>query len=150
MSIIVLDTCVLVDMFMSTRPRHATASRLHTEMVQNGLVARIPAFALFEVWHAIHQEKRLNGGKLLSKGNIGLANGLTFDLVPVDESFTKNFLDLDLPEIRAGDLVFAALAKGEGLPLVTEDESFRKKAQDTGIQVYTTGEYLQYAFGITV
>lgn len=142
MTAVVFDTCVIVDMFMPTRPRHQHAALLHAEMKKRNIKVRIPAFALFEISHAIRQEKRLSGGSLLSGDLAGEANGLSIDLVAVDEGFVKRYLDLNLPELRAGDLVFAALAKGDALPLVTEDGPFRAAAELTGIQVYSAKEYL--------
>lgn len=152
MHTIVLDTCVLVDMFMVSRPRHKVASRLHQEMNSSRSVAKVPAFAIFEVVHAIKQAFRVNNGKMLPKNhqNFGEENGLNIELVPVDEKFTQKFLDLDLPEIRAGDLVFAALAKGESLPLVTEDQPFYRKAKEAGILVFTISEYLEHTFNVKV
>jgi rRNA-processing protein FCF1 len=72
----------------------------------------------------------------------GLANGLEIELVAVDEKFVEKYLDVTLAEMRAGDLVFAALAKGDSLPLITEDRPLRSAAESSGIQVYSTNEYL--------
>lgn len=149
---LVVDTCVIVDMFLSSRPRHEIASRLLIEIRNSNSVVRIPAFAMFEISHAIKQEKRLNNGQIISTDHInaGEENGLRLDLVPVDEKFAQKFLDLELPEIRAGDLVFAALAKGEGLPVVTEDQRFKQDAKSAGIQVFAIRQYLEHAFGVQV
>lgn len=150
MNILVLDTCVIVDMFITTRPRHSIASRLHREMVDSGSVAKVPAFAMFEISHAFKQEKRLNDAKLMAKNhsNAGEESGLTLELVPIDQDFIQQYFSLELPELRAGDMVFAALAKGQSLPLVTEDQPLIKKVSECGIQAFTTSEYLYHAFGI--
>jgi predicted nucleic acid-binding protein len=139
---IVLDTCVVVDMFMSTRPRHVQATQLRLALAKAGITARMPSFTLFELSRAIRQEKRLSNGKLIDGPESGEENGLSVDLVPIDEAFVHKYLDVNLPEMRAGDLTFAALAKGDRLPLVTEDAPLRKAAKAAGIGVFTIEEYL--------
>jgi predicted nucleic acid-binding protein len=102
----------------------------------------MPSFALFEISHAIRQEKRLSNGKLIVGNGAGEENGLSVDLVPVDENFVHKYLDVVLPEMRAGDLTFAALAKGDGLPLVTEDVPLIKAAKAADVQAFTIDEFL--------
>ena len=53
----------------------------------------------------------------------------------------RRYFDVNLPELRAGDLVFAALAKGDALPLVTEDVALAEGARAAGITVLSTVEY---------
>ncbi|RTL32719.1 MAG: PIN domain-containing protein [Rhodocyclaceae bacterium] len=148
MTVVVLDTCVIVDMFMHGRPRHAKAVRLKETITASNITVRIPAFAMFEISHAVRQEKRLNGGQIVEGAAWeGVSNGLEIDAVPIDESFINRYLDVGLPEMRAGDLVFAALAKGEGLPLVTEDRNFLTAAETAGIQVFSIDAYLNHVLG---
>ena len=136
----VIDTCVVIDMLMSTRPRHPQASRLRRELIRVNVVAKLPMFAIFEINHATRQEQRLSRGKLVTGADTG---GFSVDFVPVDEAFVKKYFDVNLPEMRAGDLLFASLAKGEGLPLITEDLEFAKIAKTAGIRVLSTSEYEQ-------
>ncbi len=142
MTTIVLDTCVLVDIFMATRPRHLIATELRNFIQCNSVKVRVPAFAMFELHHAIRQEQRLSDGKLLTGSDAGEQNGISVELVPIDDAFAQRHLTLDLPEVRAGDLVFLALAKGENLPLITEDQPFKRKASNAGVRVFGIQEYL--------
>jgi len=142
MSKVVLDSCVVVDMFMVTRQRHPQAKQLQHELAKTGITVRIPSFSLFEISHAIRQEKRLSNGKLIDGAEGEEQSGLSVNLVPIDEAFVHKHLDVTLPEMRAGDLTFAALAKGDGLPLVTEDAPLSKAAKAAGIRVFTINEYL--------
>ena len=150
MPVAVIDTCVIVDMLLESRPRHREALRLRREMRRVGARARIPTFALFEFHHAIRQERRISGAKMQWSADPGAEFGVGLELVNIDEAFAKRYLDLDLPEIRAGDLVFAAIAKGEGLPLITEDLPFAKVAAKAGIRVLSTAEYADELAGVTV
>lgn len=143
MPAIVIDTCVLVDIFISTRPRHAVAVELQKLIRQKSIAVRLPAFALFELHHAIRQERRQNGGILVQEENSGWQSTLPVELVSIDEAFIEQHLTLDLPEVRAGDLVFLALAKGESLSLVTEDVTFKIQAVKAGVSVFTIQEYLR-------
>jgi predicted nucleic acid-binding protein len=137
----VIDTCVIVDMFLNDRPRHAKALVLRREMRRLGIRARVPAFALFEVAHAIRQQRRLSTGQLVEEGE---ENGVALDPVAVDEQFFERYFDLSIPEMRAGDLVFASLAKKEGLPLVTEDRPFFEQAKLGGITVFDIDGYIAH------
>jgi predicted nucleic acid-binding protein len=142
MSKVILDSCVVVDMFMVTRQRHEQAKQLRLEIIKANVTVRMPSFFLFEVSHALRQEKSLSNGKLIDRGVGGVENGLSFETVPIDDAFIRKYFDVSLPEMRAGDLIFAALAKGDGLPLITEDKKLRKLAQAAGIRVFTINEYL--------
>lgn len=148
MPAVVLDTCVIVDMFMHSRPRHAKAVRLKETITASNITVLIPAFAIFEISHAVRQEKQLNGGQVVQGvAWEGVSNGLNVDPVPIDESFVHRYLDVSLPEMRAGDLVFAALAKGEGLPLITEDKRFLTAAETAGIKAFSIDAYLNHVLG---
>ena len=136
----VIDTCVLVDLLMATRKRHDKARKLRKELLRLDVIARVPAFAIFEISHAMRQEQRLSQGKLVSS-DTGGAEGLSIEFVPVDDDFVRKYFNFDLPEVRAGDLVFAALAMGEALPLITEDNDFAQKAKLAGIEVFSIDEY---------
>jgi len=120
----VIDTCVLVDLLMATRKRHDNARKLRKELLRLDVIARVPAFAIFEISH-----------------DTGGAEGLSIEFVPVDDDFVRKYFNFDLPEVRAGDLVFAALAMGEALPLITEDNDFAQKAKLAGIEVFSIDEY---------
>lgn len=71
------------------------------------------------------------------------ASGVSVEFVPIDEAFVKKYFDVNLPEMRAGDLIFAALAKGDALPLVTEDINLANAAKTAGIRVLSIAEYEQ-------
>ena len=145
---LVIDTCVLVDMFISTRPRHVRARRLREEIVQKVTPVLIPAFAMFELSHALRQDLRQNEGKFAVCYGLGHENGLTLELVPTDTDFIKRSLALELPELRAGDLIFAALAKGRGLTLVTEDMALLVGSRASGITALSIQECLEHIFGV--
>ena len=91
----------------------------------------------------MRQEMRLNSGNLRDPGSQGQENGLDIELVPVDESFIKRYYNVALPELRAGDLILAALAKGDQIPLVTEDRELLVKSKSAGIAAFTITEFLQ-------
>ena len=137
----VIDTCVMIDMLMASRPRHAEAMKLRLEMARVNATARLPMFAIFEINHATRQQDSLSRGIAGPFPNIDGVAGIPVDFVPIDEAFIRRYFDVNLPELRAGDLVFAALAKGDALPLVTEDAALAEGARAAGITVLSTVEY---------
>ena len=137
----VIDTCVMIDMLMSTRARHAEAMRLRVQLARLGVIARLPMFAIFEINYATRQEDLQAKGVLGLQENIDGAPGIRIEFVPIDEAFVRKYFDVNLPQMRAGDLVFAALAKGDALPLVTEDKTLAVTAKSGGIRVLSTAEY---------
>jgi predicted nucleic acid-binding protein len=140
----VIDTCVMIDMLMPTRERHAEAMKLRLELARLNVTARLPMFAIFEINHATRQEDRRAHGLLSSSpANTDGAPGIPIEFVPIDEPFVKKYFDVNLPEMRAGDLIFAALAKGDALPLITEDVLLATAAKSAGIRVLSTIEYRQ-------
>jgi predicted nucleic acid-binding protein len=133
---VIVDTCVIVDMLLSSRPRHAQADALRKIFAERNILARVPYFAVFEVSHAIRQEKRLTKATFVPEEEIPA------ELVPVDQKFLKAYFDESLPEMRAGDLVFASMAHKDKLPLVTEDAGLAAAAKAAGIDVKSIAEML--------
>jgi hypothetical protein len=56
--------------------------------------------------------------------------------VPVDQNFFDRYFTLDVPYMKAGDLLFLFLVRGEAIPLVTEDDALRQKERDAGVETY--------------
>ena len=55
---------------------------------------------------------------------------LGVEIIPIDMDFVHNYMDHNLPYMKAGDLIFVAIAKKEKLALLTED----KKQYDRATQ----------------
>ena len=143
--ILVLDTSVIVDMFLEARPRHALAVRLAHDILKHGVKIRLPMHALLEIRSAISSEQlaRLETGTILfARGVFEEANPLVLDIIPIDEQFITKYNDPAIPSLRAGDFPFVAIAKVEGIPLVTEDNAQQQACKAAGAQVYSIAEYL--------
>ena len=138
----VLDTSALMDILLADRPRHPEGLRLLTYLRATDTVPRIPIFAMFEIASALNQEKRA-GRSEISKAIEGETNGLSIENVPIDEAFFTKYFDSKLPHLRAGDMIFLALAKGDGSPLVTEDRELLAAAKQAGVEAFTITDFLQ-------
>lgn len=136
----IIDSSVLVDMFLETSARHAVAASLADALIARDVELAVPGFALFEVRSALSQAK--------IEHRLKMANGITksrplkIRIVPIDEAFVERYLDPSLPHLKGCDLVFLAMAKRDGAPLVTEDAKMYEAAKATGVAVYITAEYL--------
>lgn len=47
---VIVDTCVIVDMMLTSRPRHATAATLRKVFAERKIVARVPDTEEQESW----------------------------------------------------------------------------------------------------
>jgi predicted nucleic acid-binding protein len=96
--------------------------------------------AFFELAAAMKTEK-VAGRLTISKAFTDSAPfPLTF--VPIDEHFFTHYFDETLPPIKAGDLIFLALAKGSGAALISEDQQLLQAAKECGVVAYSIDEYL--------
>jgi predicted nucleic acid-binding protein len=138
---LILDTSVLIDMLCSPRPRHPAAKRLQAILERDRTTIVLPYFALFEVAAATKSEK------VSSTFKFPADFALNLDLRPIDLAFFRTYYDPSLPNVRAGDLVFLALAKHDALPLVTEDVPLRAACRSIAINVYGIEEYVQAQAG---
>jgi hypothetical protein len=62
--------------------------------------------------------------------------------VYIDGNFMQLYPPHGLPDLRAGDLVFCALARGENRILITEDQRLFRGAIEAGVPAYGIEAYL--------
>jgi predicted nucleic acid-binding protein len=143
---IVIDSSVLVDMFVKARPRHAEAYRLREYLYQHKISLREPMHAVLELGSAIRQERRERQLPVKDwwADNVTQDRPLDLTFVPIDETFLGRYSNPSIPHMRAGDFPFVAIAKCEGLPLITEDTDQRTAALACGVQVFSISEYLTH------
>lgn len=142
-SMIVLDTNVMIDMVLESRPRHSLAVRLGKYLVGNDVCVRMPLHALLEIQAAIAQEKI--GARPLRPGSFPMeGQPLRTDLVPIDLRFVERYSDPAIPYLRSGDFPFVAIAKVDVLPLITEDEKQREAAVRAGVAAYSIADYIAH------
>lgn len=142
----IIDTSVLVDMFVTTRPRHERALALVRQLQRLPVPVQIPMTAMFELAAAM-KEEGLAGRLKVSGTNFTPEAPLTLTTIDIDQAFFTRYYDAALPPIKAGDLIFLALAKGTGAALITEDQQLLRIARECGIIAYTIKEYLESGVG---
>ena len=105
MPTVILDTCVITDMFVETRPRHAQAKLLKEALLSTKTIVRIPMYGMFEITSAMRSELSGNSGRLAKMDEKpSFDNVLQLDIVPIDFAFFQKYYDASLPHLRAGDL----------------------------------------------
>jgi hypothetical protein len=131
MTRVVLDACVMLDMMLAPRPRHARARELADLLLAKKVSAHCPATVLVEMFAAAAQEFKGRGGPPMSAGR-PFADVWPFDLfiIPIDQKFVDQFvvphgvIAADaLP--RGGDLPYLFIALTHHMPLITEDRGLR-------------------------
>ncbi|MBN2395211.1 MAG: type II toxin-antitoxin system VapC family toxin [Candidatus Atribacteria bacterium] len=139
---IVIDASVLVDIWVKSRPRHQIACKLAKYIKEQHIDVFIPMHALLELKCAIDNERQSPGKGDLSKKIFNKNEPLEINTISIDQSFIKNYLDLSVPYIKAGDLPYILIAKKKKSYLLTEDKEQYKVASSVGITAFKIKEFL--------
>ena len=141
--VVIVDASVLVDFVLENSPRHNGAVRLFTFLLKHQIRVRIPFHAAFEHMSAIRRNVWFEDGQQAPharQDNQGLQVQLF--AVPIDNAFIERYPTVGLPYMKAGDLLYLAMAKADGAPLITEDQELYDKAQKAGITTFKVSEYV--------
>jgi len=115
MSCVVIDTSVLTDIFLTTRDRRPDAKELWDYLIEKGLRIRVPMYAVFEFACALKNEQILSWPqKLHVWDEFAEDRPLWLEVVPMDQGFFEKYFSTELPHMRAGNLIFVAMAKVDG------------------------------------
>jgi predicted nucleic acid-binding protein len=99
--------------------------------------------AAFEFMSAIRNEIHQLGGRHSSwAAQSSESERIDIWPVPIDSEFLARYPTGNLPDIKAGDLLFLAMAAGDSQPLITEDDNLFQKAQQAGVGVFRIADYL--------
>ncbi|MCX5644207.1 MAG: PIN domain-containing protein [Phycisphaerae bacterium] len=139
----VIDASVLVDIWVTSRPRHNIAQSLARYIKESRLLVTIPMHALLEVKCAIDNERKTPGQGDLRNNVFTQDDPLRVKYIAIDNAFIHDYLDLCVPYIKAGDLPYVLIAKKHNCPLITEDTKQYNVAQRAGVSAYTIAEYLE-------
>lgn len=139
---IILDTCVIVDIFEKTRERHEKAKKVSHWIIQNNCSVLFPITSRFELERTLVNLKKQNG-ILFMQNEITRDRPLVIRELAIDVGFFQKYFDPTLPYIKAGDYILMAMAKKEAIPLITEDKELHKKSKEAGVEAYTEEEFLQ-------
>jgi len=137
---VVIDTSVLIDIFVKSRERHEVAKELSKSLKHHGFVVLVPFHAIFELIAAIKNEKQ--GGRIKFNGQITANMPFKLSALPIDHVFFKKYFNLNLPYLKANDLIYLSLAKGENIPLITEDKRMATAGRGAGVMTYNIKEFL--------
>jgi predicted nucleic acid-binding protein len=140
METVVVDTSVLVRIFDKAETGHSPAALLGQHFVKYGIRVRFPYHALFELSATL--KRKSMDGKLDPFKGITEDDPLLVQPIAIDEKFFRKYFDPTLPCLKAGDLLFVAMAKGDGSLLITEDTQQYAAAKTIGIEVFRIDEYL--------
>lgn len=141
---VMADTSVMVDIVLTSRPRHADGDKLRAYLKANNLRLRFPMHGMFELGAALHNEKiGAKGAKLPFNQNMPEASPLEADPIAVDQAFFAKYFDPGLPYLKGGDLIFVAMAKKDGAVLITEDTKQYDAAKAAGVEVYRIAAFLK-------
>ncbi|GEM_PF-1271441 len=136
---IVMDTSVLLDILVRSRPRHRFAKLIGAYLIENGVKVMVPMHGMFEIRAAMLNAKMQaadKGERLPLNEDIGESTPLNIHPVAIDDAFFAKYFDAKIPYLNGGNYPYVALAKAEGLILLTEDAEQYQAAMLCGVQVY--------------
>ncbi|MFA4846251.1 MAG: PIN domain-containing protein [Patescibacteria group bacterium] len=139
---IILDTCVIIDIFEKTRPRHEKAKKVSDWIIENNVSLVLPITSRFEIDRTLVNIQQQNGILHMQDG-ITKERPHIIKEYNVDVGFFQKYFDPSLPYIKAGDYILMAMAKKDKLPLITEDTTLYNKSKEAGVEVFTEEEFLQ-------
>lgn len=143
---VVIDTTVLIDFALETEPRHANAVELIKGLVERGVRILVPFHAAIEIMCNISGGVK-NNKSIQSPHAANNPNTIQLMLhsVPINLEFMDLYQMADLPYMKAGDILFLALARAGGVPLITEDLKMYEKAKKIiGANAFLVTEYLEF------
>jgi predicted nucleic acid-binding protein len=143
---VVLDTSILMDCLFTERLGHARAVLVARTLQRQGWSVFIPAHFYFELVSAILCERRVRS-RLLAIGELKGRIPFPYYVVTLDERFAIDYLIPPFAagqviDLKGGDMIFAALALGQRMPLITEDRKMRAEVLRLGGWCFTIEEYL--------
>jgi predicted nucleic acid-binding protein len=136
----IIDTSVLIDVFLASADRHIQAKLLGELIIGRGERIPMPLHGLFEIASALKRQGM--EGALQFNANIPETRPFPTQPVPIDEAFFEKYHDPSLPYTKAGDLIFLSIAKKDKRDLITEDKKLYRNAKAAGVSVFTIAEYL--------
>ena len=142
--LVVVDTSVLVDIFLKSRPRHADGKQLGRLLMDKNFTVRVPMHAMFELASAMKNEKVTShqDSSMPYNEEYTSDNGFRVEPIAIDEPFFEKYLDVNLPYLKGGDFIFLCMAKKDNALLITEDNKLYARAKEAGVEVYRIQEFL--------
>jgi predicted nucleic acid-binding protein len=137
--VVVIDTCVILDMFLKDSPRHLAAKSLLDCLTRDRTRVVIPFTGLFEGIANLTRQQAHHGRVLTDPSQKGAS--LEFSTIPIDEAFFTRYHSESLPPLRTGDLLLFLIAEKDGHPLITEDNELYSISKGAHIRVFRTTEY---------
>ncbi len=141
---IVVDTSVILDILVTTRPGHRFGKLIGVYLIDNGVKISVPMHALFEIRSGLlHAKKDANalGSHFTLNEDVSESTPLQYNFIPIDQAFFAKYFDPALPHIKAGDYMNVAYAKVNDLTLLTDDPTQYAAAVQVGVKVYNSEEF---------
>lgn len=136
---ILLDTCILIDMIDKNQPRSKDSNNVLGVLKSKNFDVHILATSLFELTAVIKN--------LHSQGKTAFKNpefSLKIDrLVPIDETFINQHLNVELPYLKGADFMLLCYAFSEKIIFLTEDDKLYNRSKEIDIEVYRTKEFIE-------
>lgn len=137
----IVDASALVDIFIKSRERHQYGCQLASYIKKHKVQVIVPTYAILEVKCAVDNERMVSKRGEVSK-TFSESEPLNMKMINIDQKFLREYLDLGIPYIKAGDLIYILIAKKHDGILITEDVRQAKVARSINVETYKIDEFL--------
>ena len=141
---IIIDASVILDILVASRPGHKFGKLIGVYLIENGVQITAPMHVMFEIKSGLleaEHDAEANGESLHLNEDVSESTPLKYNFIPIDNAFFEKCFDMELPHMKAGDYMNVALAKAEGLILLTEDPVQYAAARAAGVTVHNPMEF---------
>ncbi len=141
---ILVDASVILDILVASRPGHKFGKLIGVYLIENGVQITAPMHVMFEIKSGLLDAERdaeAKGESLHLNEDVSESTPLKYNFIPIDYAFFGKCFDIGLPHMKAGDYMNVALAKADGLILLTEDPAQYAAARAAGVTVYNSEEF---------
>ena len=130
---VLVDSCVFVNAFDPSSHTYGESLALLEYLRAKNRQITMPAHAWFEVQCSL--QKLEDEGRFIGPTIQGQMN-YPIELIHIDKEFILRYRMAGIPYIKAGDHIFLAIAKLDGLPIITSDAKMISVAKQCNIRVF--------------
>lgn len=132
----------MVDAFDQRSHNHAESLALLEYLHARDLPITMPAHAWFEVQCSL--QKLTEEGRFVGPEFQGEMR-YPVELIHIDQEFILRYRMAQIPYIKAGDHIFVAVAKLDGLTLITSDSKMLAVAKKCGVRVFHPHDLVEHS-----
>ena len=140
-SSIIIDSNVIIDTFDSSSPNYKDSYNFMEHVISKKILFAMPMHGWFEINCTLNRKKKEKGIGALPVFAGHMQTPIEF--IHIDDKFLENYIDVEVPVLKAMDHIFLVVAKKNNLPLITWDKQMIKAGKECGVNIFTPIDWMQ-------